>query len=415
MERVQVCPYCYKEVDPEDQYCRHCGKPTVKRAPKKEVPEPEQGTPVKAELPQGTQAKADQPLETQAKAEQPQGTPLTEPQAETTQQKSEETRISPLAETPKETMDSVPTEMETPHASAPFALNRQTLIALLWFGGFIAYILMMKYGWTDKMALYEEEIEEAFAERDYHDAYYKAIKNLEFFFLKANLFHFLIIVFCFALLHKIAANRATRIFLSVNIVFVVLNIVAAYLNYDNVLNAYKPDEQFNENLDIILQAFYAINALAIIYLCSMFVNNNELSRKERNWVGLFAMLNLLPMASGLANLLSKGLPQKYIEIANEHGFIQLPDLNNHFFLWSGYYSLFFIFIIALTACAGWHIIRSRAFSGEYDFGANATYKPLFKWLLGGIVAAAIVGAALYLLYVEILPKNVEFFFPELKP
>ena len=71
--------------------------------------------------------------------------------------------------------------------------------------------------------------------------------------------------------------------------------------------------------------------------------------------------------------------------------------------------MWYLLVIALTACAGWHLIRSRAFSENYAFGSRTNYAPSVKWMLTAIVAAAITGIMLYLLYVELLPKFPVFF------
>ena len=147
-----------------------------------------------------------------------------------------------------------------------------------------------------------------------------------------------------------ANNQATRIGLCSG---VVLSLTCTYLSY-------YPNTFFFENRIILKYLMFFIYFIWI-YIYSLIISNNTLSKNNRTWINLLVIVNI-------KNSLNLFLAYE----------------------WWVKSSLIAIVLLTLQFIAYWHFARCEAFSGNYDAKAKGNYRPLNKWFVATIITTLIM-------------------------
>ena len=276
----------------------------------------------------------------------------------------------------------------------------QTIVALLFFIGTIASLLMYRYGTTHNFFNYDDI--------DFSDWEQKGKEmNIAFytFWRNCELFHFLVPLIGYSLLYKLASNKSARLFVILTVIGTLVGMVFTVIYYQNIISQFTSDSNINETLSAIVGCGWIASELCCIYAFSVLLADKCLSAKSKSWIGILLLRWILVLLIAVSNLVTGGMQTVFNETTaamSSSGDSKLSYLD--FYQNSGLYPTLWQILTLIIAFALWHMARSEAFSKPYDPTQPIRLSPVNKWMGAAAACAALVTVGLYLLYTTVLSE-----------
>lgn len=131
---------------------------------------------------------------------------------------------------------------------------------------------------------------------------------------------------------------------------------------------------------VVMGIVVVLSILGYSYLVSLIHRNGRLSANNRTWVNVLPLVYIANAAVVFAMLFG-------VEFTFEH-----------WFQYSAYYNIWYIFLFVMETIACWKLARCEAFAGKYDAEAETDFRPLNKWVVMAIVVPIITAVALVVIY-----------------
>lgn len=131
---------------------------------------------------------------------------------------------------------------------------------------------------------------------------------------------------------------------------------------------------------VVMGIVVVLSILGYSYLVSLIHRNGRLSANNRTWVNVLPLVYIANAAVVFAMLFG-------VEFTLEH-----------WFQYSTYYTIWYIFLFVMETIACWKLARCEAFAGKYDAEAETDFRPLNKWVVMAIVVPIITAVALVVIY-----------------
>ena len=165
-------------------------------------------------------------------------------------------------------------------------------------------------------------------------------------------------------------------FMAVNKAVKVASLVGAgvlFISFASVM----PQLMMNK---VVMGIVVVLSILGYSYLVSLIHRNGRLSANNRTWVNVLPLVYIANAAVAFAMLFG-------VEFTFEH-----------WFQYSAYYTIWYIFLLVMETIACWKLARCEAFAGKYDAEAETDFRPLNKWVVMAIVVPIITAVALVVIY-----------------
>lgn len=165
-------------------------------------------------------------------------------------------------------------------------------------------------------------------------------------------------------------------FMAVNKAVKVASLVGAgvlFISFASVM----PQLMMNK---VVMGIVVVLSILGYSYLVSLIHRNGRLSANNRTWVNVLPLVYIANAAVVFAMLFG-------VEFTFEH-----------WFQYSAYYNIWYIFLFVMETIACWKLARCEAFAGKYNAEAETDFRPLNKWVVMAIVVPIITAVALVVIY-----------------
>lgn len=303
--------------------------------------------------------------------------------------------IEPQGEETK--LQQQPTEPSKQGGLLSFKWSKQTWIALLFFVGTIAYLLMYRYGTSHNFFEYVDY-------EDFNEAYEK----LYTFWRNSEVVFYLLPLIGFILLYKLACNRTVRLFTLITIVCMAGGMIFGFIYYQELVNHFASDADLDETLMKVINYGWIVFELGTVYALSLLLRDKCLSAKSKSWIGILLVRWILVLSVAVTNTVSDGLYNVYnqtMEAYYSENWSWSSGSNfsyQDFYTESGLYYVLWQILILLTAFGLWHMARSEAFSRPYNAAETLRLSPINKWMDAAVVGVVLITVGLILLYTVVL-------------
>ena len=289
-----------------------------------------------------------------------------------------------------------PTEPSKQGGLSSLKWSKQTWIALLFFVGTIAYLLMYHYGTTHEFYNYDD-----------YENYDEMTVSFYTFWRNCEVFFFLVPLIGYILLYKLACNRTARLFTIISIVCMAGGMVLGFIYYQALIDHFASDAYVDETLLMVINYGWIVFELGTVYSLSVLLSDKCLSAKSKSWIGILLVRWILVLSVAVANAIFGGLAnvfnQTMRDYFSEDWYWSSENFSyQDFYANSGLYNVFWQILILLTAFGLWHMARSEAFSRPYNAAEPLRLSPFNKWMGAAVAGVVFITVGLILLYTVVL-------------
>lgn len=191
------------------------------------------------------------------------------------------------------------------------------------------------------------------------------------------------------ILYQLAVNKPTKVALLFIIFFWASGMVPGILNYIGYSSEFELITRDTIGLSYTIDYY---SSLILIYSYSLIIRNNSLEKEDRSWIHIFmiciignAFFVFSSLMAGLANLWDS-LPSTLDYWSSSFGSTCLGWVIN---------ILYIVAYWRFAHCAAFDKARAAESPAEYS------YSPLNKFVIGMLVALALMSGVFYLLFVNV--------------